>query len=441
MAGPLGFDALTQALHRTLDQLPDPRRGKNTTYTVKDAALGAFAVFFTQSPSFLAHQQTLRQAKGISNAQSLFGITQIPCDNQIRTLLDRVPPDRLFPVFTTVTHALLTAGAIKRFHVLNGTVLIALDGTQYFSSKHISCPSCSQKTSATGTVTYSHSAITPVIVAPGKAEVLTLEPEFITPQDGHAKQDCEQEAAKRWVRRQAPLLPFPKVTVMGDDLFCHQPFCALLIEHDWNFILVCKPESHATRYEWIDFIAAGARLGVVRKRHWNGRFGELWTYRFTNEVPLRGEDDALMVNWCELTITHEKSGEQLYHNAFATLHPLTEHTVVEIVAAGRARWKVENENNNVLKTKGYHLEHNFGHGTQHLAAVLVTLNLLAFLFHTVFALLDGKYQMLRAAVGTRQTFFSDIRTLTRYLVFESWDHLLDFMIRQLELVPPPPNTS
>ncbi len=228
---------------------------------------------------------------------------------------------------------------------------------------------------------------------------------------------------------------------MGDDLFCHQPFCALLIEHDWNFILVCKPESHATLYEWIDFIAAGARLGVVRKRHWNGRFGELWTYRFTNEVPLRGEDDALMVNWCELTITHEKSGEQLYHNAFATLHPLTEHTVVEIVAAGRARWKVENENNNVLKTKGYHLEHNFGHGTQHLAAVLVTLNLLAFLFHTVFALLDGKYQMLRAAVGTRQTFFSDIRTLTRYLVFESWDHLLDFMIRQLELVPPPPNTS
>ena len=94
----------------------------------------------------------------------------------------------------------------------------------------------------------------------------------------------------------------------------------------------------------------------------------------------------------------------------------------------------------MLKTKGYHLEHNVGHDPQHLAAVLVTLNLLAFLCHTVFALLDAKYQVLRAALGARQTFFNDLRTLTRYFVFDSWDHLLTFMLQQLELEPPP-NTS
>jgi hypothetical protein len=94
----------------------------------------------------------------------------------------------------------------------------------------------------------------------------------------------------------------------------------------------------------------------------------------------------------------------------------------------------------VLKTKGDHLEHNFGHGQQHLAAVLVTLNLLAFLFHTIFALLDANYQRLRAALGARQTFFNDIRTLTRYFVFDGWEHLLTFMLEQLELEPPP-NTS
>src|SRR5918998_11916 len=170
--------------------------------------------FYTLTQSF---SRALRQAKGTSNAHSLFGITQIPCDNQIRTLLDRVSPAHFFPIFTTITHALLEAGVIKRFHVLDQTVLIAIDGTQYFSSKRISCPSCSQKTSATGTVSFSHSALTPVIVAPGKAEVLALEPEVITPQDGHAKQDCEQEAAKRWVRRQAPALPFANITLLGDD--------------------------------------------------------------------------------------------------------------------------------------------------------------------------------------------------------------------------------
>jgi hypothetical protein len=36
-----------------------------------------------------------------------------------------------------------------------------------------------------------------------------------------------------------------------------------------------------------------------------------------------------------------------------------------------------------MKNHGYHLEHNFGHGKQHLAQVFVLLNLLAFAFHTV----------------------------------------------------------
>ncbi len=440
MANPLGFDALVHTFHALLDQLPDARRGKNTQYAIKDAALAAFAVFFTQAPSFLAHQRTLRQAKGRSNAERLFGITQIPCDNQIRNLLDPIPPATLFPMFSAITHALHQAGVVDTFRAFDDTLLIAVDGTQYFSSQHIACPNCAHKTTAAGTITHSHCMLTPVIVAPGKAEVLALDPAFITPQDGHTKQDCEQEAAKRWIRTQAPRLPFDNVTVLGDDLFCHYPFCALVVEHGWNFILVCKPESHPKLYGWIDFRAKANQLGEVRERHGNGKFGERWTYRFTSGVPLRGEQPTLLVNWCEVTITHETTGAQLYHNAFATLHPVTAQTVAAVVAAGRARWKVENEHNNVLKTKGYHLEHNFGHGTQHLAAVLVTLNLLAFLFHTVFGLLDAAYQLLRTTLGTRQTFFNDLRTLTRYFVFESWDHLLAFMIQQLELEPPP-NTS
>jgi hypothetical protein len=436
MANPLGFEPLVQALHAQLDLLPDARRGKNTQFSIKDAALAAFAVFFTQSPSFLAHQRALRHTKGRSNAETLFGISHIPCDNQIRNLLDPVPPDALFPIFSSLSHALTTAGVVATFRAFDNTLLIALDGTQYFSSQHITCPACSKKTAASGTSTFSHCMITPVIVAPGKSEVLSLQPEFITPQDGHEKQDCEQEAAKRWVRTQAPMLPFSNITVLGDDLFCHYPFCSLLREHGWNFILVCKPDSHPKLYSWIDYLSRVEQLGEVKKRHWNGKFGELWTYHFASSVPLRGEQPTLLVNWCELTIRHEKSGKQLYHTAFATMHAVTDETVEDVVAAGRARWKVENENNNVLKPKGYHLEHNFGHGKENLAAVLVTLNLLAFLFHTVFELLDAKYRMLRATLGARETFFGDLRTLTRYFVFESWEHLLTFMIEQLELRPP-----
>jgi hypothetical protein len=57
---------------------------------MSDAALGAFSVFFTQSPSFLDFQRTLEKAKGCSNAQTLFNMINIPSDNHIRNLLDPV---------------------------------------------------------------------------------------------------------------------------------------------------------------------------------------------------------------------------------------------------------------------------------------------------------------------------------------------------------------
>jgi len=112
-----------------------------------------------------------------------------------------------------------------------------------------------------------------------------------------------------------------------------------------------------------------------------------------------------------------------------------------VVIAARTRWKSENENNNVLKNYGYHLEHNFGHGGQYLAMVLVMLNLLAFLFHTVLDLCDEPYRRARAELATRQTFFNDLQALTRYMYFENWQVLIHFMFTQLELdtdSPSPP---
>ena len=157
---------------------------------------------------------------------------------------------------------------------------------------------------------------------------------------------------------------------------------------------------------------------------------------------------ARAVNWVEMTVLNATTGEQLYYNTFITNHRLTAENVAQVAQAGRGRWKIENENNNVLKTKGYHLEHNFGHGKQYLAATLLSLNLLAFLFHTVLEWSDESYALLRQVLVRRQTFFEDMRALTCYMVFASWYHLRDFMIKGLKLesrlaskLGPPLNTS
>lgn len=426
------FDEVVSSFRQVLSSLPDKRTGKNIRYGMEDAALSAFGVFFTQTPSFLAYQRMMEGSKGQSNAQSLFGVHQLPSDNHIRDLLDPVQPESVFPVFETILQVLEQTGQLAQFRSFADTLLVALDGTEYFGSSQIHCPHCSSRRLKMGETHYFHSVVTPVIVCPGQAHVIPLVPEFVVPQDGHEKQDCENAAAKRWLRQFGSRYSRFKVTILGDDLYCHQPLCQLLLAQQFNFILVCRPASHPTLYEHLE----GIDLPTVVTQRWTGKVEETYTYRYLNQVPLKDDDDALLLNWCELTVTRP-NGQVTYKNSFATNYVITDQTVAEIVLAGRTRWKVENENNNTLKTKGYNLEHNFGHGQQHLASFLATLNILSLLFHTLLDLLDQKYKLLREHLPTRKTFFDDLRALTRYMYFDSWEHLLTFMLQGLELEIPP----
>lgn len=432
---PLGFDKLVGYLKLQFMLFPDARQGFNTKYSISDAALSAFSVFFMQSPSFLAHQKHLQETKGKNNAASLFQIEKLMSDNQIRNILDPVSPNHLIPVFSQVYEHLKKAGSIESYRCLNNTILIALDGVCYHSSKEISCEQCYRKKHKNGTESYSHSAITPVIVAPSNPHVISLYPEFITPQDGHDKQDSEQAAVKRWLLAHAAKYQSEGVTFLGDDLYSSQPVCQAILDVRCHYLFTCKPDSHKTLYECISALEMLGKLGskTVHRKH--GKKHYIDTYRWVNQVPLRDGDDALMTNWCEL-VTTNLQGEVLYKNTFATDHLLHEKNIIEVVLSGRARWKIENENNNTLKTKGYHLEHNFGHGEQYLSQLFFTMNLLAFLYHTVLHLADQAYQLIRQKLPTRKTFFDDLRALTRYMCFDNWAALMRFMMSGLEITEP-----
>jgi hypothetical protein len=226
------------------------------------------------------------------------------------------------------------------------------------------------------------------------------------------------------------------VTILADDLPSHQPICELLRAHKMHFILTCKVESHFTLYEKLKLLeGVDGAVSTHRVRKWNGRFHEWRVYHWAEHLPLRGDAKTLHVNWCSLTVIREDTGEQLYYNAWVTDHALDETTVVAVARDGRNRWKVENEGINVLKNRGYHFEHNYGHGQQHLSMVLLTLLLLAFLFHTALALSCRSYHAVRRELGPRRTFFNDLRALTRYMYFASWQQLLTFMYQQLEITP------
>ncbi len=434
------YQKLLGMLGEALAGLPDRRQGKNRQYSMSDLGRAAFAVFFCQSPSFLAHQQLMHQVRGKDNGRSLFGLEKLPSDNHIRNHLDGADPHLLRPVFQGTLGYLKDQEVLQRFRSLGGTLLVAIDGTGYFSSEAISCPQCSVARFPDGRTVYTHSVVMTAIVAPGVSQVLALEPEFIRPQDGRDRQDCEQEAARRWVAEVAPHYRELDLTLVGDDLYATEAMIRETLAGDLDYIFTAKEESHRYLYEEVASLEKLGEVHTLQRTRWTGKERQSWRYRWVNGVRLFNRDDSANVNWVELTIEAE-DGTRRYHLALISSHLITESNLEQVVRAGRTRWKIENEDFNTLKTKGYHFEHNFGHGKQFLAQTLLSLNLLAFLFHTVLELLDARCALIRRTLPRRDTFFQHLSVLTQYICFEGWQQMMLFMLEGLKLIDPESQAS
>jgi len=434
------FDFLIDNFTSNINNIEDTRRQReDIKYSFNDIILSAFSIFYFQSKSWLSFQRKMDTNKGSSNAKTIFGITDIPSDNHIRNVLDKIKPEVFKNVYDSVISYLNKIGLLKkRFNFMDKYLLVALDGTHYHSSKNISCECCQTKTnSETGEVHYYHSAITPTIVHPDIKKVLPLMQEFISNNDGGDKQDCEVNASKRWL--DSFVSPSKdKVIILGDDLYSREPMIKKVLNKNHSYIFVAKPTSHKYLYEEIEMIK---NLGTcnTKKIHKmiNGK-KQTFTYNYINTLAIKNPNGDTQhppqeVNWCEIIITNA-SGKKLYSNSFVTDIDIHLNNIEDIALAGRTRWKIENENNNTLKTKGYHLDHNFGHGKQNLSQTLCTLNILAFLFHTTQELLNDLYIDVREEMGTREEFFGAINILTTLFRFKSFDKLLEFILisRQTE---------
>jgi hypothetical protein len=412
--------SLLAQLRAVCATFPDTRKGRGGNIAVADFGLSAFALFFMQNASFLAFQRALEKGQGRSNCESLFGIGTIPSDNYIRDMLDGVDPALLQPCFERMEQLLAAPLLRASFARLDDRILIAWDGTEYFCSQKLGCPHCLTRKRANGKVESYHTLLAATAVAPGHAKVVPLFPEFIAPQDGAEKQDCERNAAKRWHSRHADRLRPLRPVYLGDDLFACQPIVTMLADAGDDFIFTCKETSHKALYDFIDGAEPERHVETIRK----GKAVETHRYRWITGVPLRDGKDAALVNWIGFEI-FDRHGAVKYAIAWVTSLPVSKANVALIAAAGRARWKIENETFNVMKNHGYELEHNFGHGKTFLAMTLAALNLLAFAWHSALDIVEPPWQAARQAAATRSSFFAHILILTTYVVFPSWRAVLE----------------
>jgi hypothetical protein len=420
----MGLEVYIDRVKSCIKNFVDPRQGKNKSYSMEEIGMAAYSVFHLQSPSFLSHQKNMKRKKGIHNGKTLFGFSKIPTDNQIREVLDSVPPESMNPFFEKIVEDI-----DPKEWLVDGRLLIALDGVTFFSSATINCPCCLRKELSNGT-RYSHAALCPVIVHPSQKQVLPLAPVFIKNEDGQSKQDCEINAAKRWVIANQEFLTRHKVILLGDDLFSRAPFIDLIQSLEGvDYIFVAKPSSHPSLYQWIKDLDSPDKLShVVKEKAFASHDHH---YITANAVPLNGGENAPTVSFLDMLVFNKK-GKQVYHNTFVTSLPLSPQNIHSIACMGRNRWRVENEAFNVLKTKGYNLSHNFGHGNKNLANLLAVFNIIAFTIHSLWQITNETFHKLFHAFSSRKQFFQALLTLTIFHLFDSWGHLLDFVKDSLE---------
>jgi hypothetical protein len=399
---------------------PDMRQKERAQIAIEDFYLSALALFFLQDPSVLEFQRRFADELQANNLRTVFGIQQIPSDTHLREVLDSHQGEFLQGRFAEFLRRMQRAKELERYQFLDQGYLLTVDGSEYFDSESVHCEQCLQRRKSGGTIEYYHQIVQPAIVHPELRQVLPLAPQFIRRQDGASKQDCETNAAKRLlqaVRREHPQL---KVVVVADSLYSTMPMLAELKAHRFSFLLVAKPEDHKSLFEDLDGLKRGAGLEkLVREQPKGKRF----VYQWTNAIPLGADPKSPLINFVQLCI-FDATGKLTYRCSWITDIPLNAQVVEKVVRAARARWKIENEGFNTLKNQGYHLEHNFGHGSKHLSETLFLLNLLAYFVHQIQELVDQWYQNARASCSSRVEFWNIVRISFRMLRFGSWDQVL-----------------
>ncbi len=422
----LSADALFSRLRTGFSAIADHRPG-TPKIPLPDALMSAFAMFSLKSPSLLAFDDERQEG----NLQQVYGIGQVPCDTRMRDILDPVEPESLRPLFKSVFRALQRGKALEEMVFIDGHYLLALDGTVYHASQEVHCDSCLERHHRHGTVTYSHQMLGAVLLHPDRREVIPLMPEAIIKQDGTETNDCERNAAKRFLSKLRQDHPHLKLIVTEDSLSSNAPHIRTLIEHDCHYMLGVKEGDHRYLFEQV---ASAEQAGQVRYYDRDeAQSGLRHRFRFASNLPLNEANADVRVNFLECW---EWDGDQVQHFSWVTDLRLTKGTVYQIMRGGRGRWGIENETFNTLKNQGYHFEHNDGHGYQNLSVGFALLMMLAFLVDQVQQLCCPLFQAAWAKMGSKRRLWERLRALFYDYALESMRQLLEALFYGLKKPAP-----
>lgn len=421
----LSFTSLRKKATEVFKNIVDWRQSSKSTISIHDAMMSGFACMHFQDSSLLQFQIRMQEEQHSNNLKTLFNVDKIPKETQMREIIDGVDSNYFREIFKDFYLRLQRGKHLEQYQLLPKLYYFPIDGSQYYSSKEINCEQCLVKNHKKESPTYSHQVLQGGIMHPDCSQVIPFMPEEIANSDGASKQDCEMNAAKRFLAKLRQDFPQLGLIIGGDALFSKQPIIEDIRNLRMHYLFVAKPSDHKYMMRWLNACDELNKIEFLDEK------GRRHCYEWMNTVPLKGEKDTVSVNFlCCKIIKKNQLGEDViaYKNSWVTDILVTEDNIKILVKGGRCRWKNENEVFNVMKNHGYFMERNYGHGKKNLAFNFYLLTLLAFFFHQIFELTDRQYQACRKKFGSKRHLWEKLRAYIDIIIFETWEQLLDFAL-------------
>lgn len=406
----LSFDNIYKKVWTHFGQISDPR-ASNCTYSLSDMLKSGFAMFSLKEPSLLSFQNHSHDF--VCNMNEIFKINAVPGDTSLRETLDLIEPGEIKRIFKKVFTYLKRNAVFDTYRYLDDYLLISIDGVEHFRSKKIHCTQCLETHHSHGEVSYHHAMLCAVVVNPDCKEVFPIGCEEIIKQDGSKKNDCEINASKRLLSNLIRDYKREKFLIIEDALYSVQPHIEQLTKANYSYLLGVKPGRHKSLFSQmkgriernqIDKLFDNA--GVISNR-----------YYWMNNVPINGQKNAIRVNLLHYERVEENDLKKQF--TWVTNINIKKNNVNQLMHAGRARWKIENETFNTLKNQGYHMQHNFGHGKKYLTTILTTIMLLAFLVDQIQQRGCKLFSKLLSQLKTRNKLWEYQRSCFFILPFKS----------------------
>jgi len=421
----VSMDKLVDNIRQKLLSLPDPRN-RTISLPFHDLVMSGFAMFNLKYPSMHRFEnQTESERKNLKN---LFKIENLCSDAALKNNLDQIDPSSLRDLYAENLNLLKKTGVLKEYRTRDGYLIASVDGVQHFSSKKIHCDNCLCRKHKNGETTYHHSMLCAALVNPYQREVFIIGSEPIVKQDGEQKNDCERNAAKRLFSWFSDNYKDEKFIFVEDALYANGPHLKQILKNQWEFIVNIKPGSHKKLFTLFE---TRKKMKSAKFYEFTDKAGTIHRFWYDNNLPLNGTATDLRIG--VLMYEETKKNGKVQKFSWATSFNLTKRNVEKIMKIGRSRWKIENETFNTLKNQGYHFDHNYGHGFQHLSTFLAYLMLLAFQTDQIFQRCNSLFNRIWNKAKTKAKLWEVLRSVFMIKIIYSFNELFETLAFQFRV--------